>query len=461
MAGTNVQSLASNLFTVRLSSGDSGSKQQQRVSSESFSDVMSKTSGKSFQDVEKSGTKETAKADGDDIKTDKEFTKKLKELDEAIESGQEEVSKDYISQSIDELKEAIADKLNISVHELEAIMEQLNIQAYELFDTNTLAKLVASSNGFNNSKELLFDSGLMKDFKDIAAAMEEIKSELNAKGIEITKEGFISQASGEKLSVKGKNILESTQGADMQDAVLAENISNETDSLNEGTKLQSSDKSGSVNFQNDKGMAQSQESSSENTFFSNENLKDEKGTSGKHVILQGEEALTGVKANFFENIEQVLSDRTGKNQAVSIISQITEQVKLNVNSEFKSMEMQLYPEHLGKVGIQVVSRDGAVTATISAETEAVKRVLEAQLLTLKDNLNNQGLKVDNVEVVITSQNSMYGENTHEESSSDDKKDRKSRKAVQSILDDVGLSADMQQGEKEIMETLGNTVSYQA
>lgn len=461
MAGTNVQSLASNLFTVRLSSGDSGSKQQQRVSSESFSDVMSKTSGKSFQNAEKSGTKETAKAAGDDTKTDKEFTKKLKEPDEAIECGQEEVSKDYISQSIDELKETIADKLNISVQELEAIMEQLNIQAYELFDTNTLAKLVASSNGLNTSKELLFDSGLMKDFKDIAAAMEEIKSELNAKGIEITKEGFISQASGEKLSVKGKNILESAQGADIQDAALTENISNETDSLNEGTKLQSSDKSGSVNFQNDKGMAQSQESGSENTFFSNENLKDEKGTSGKHVLLQGEEALTGVKAIFFENIEQVLSDRTGKNQAASIISQITEQVKLNVNSEFKSMEMQLHPEHLGKVGIQVVSRDGAVTATISAETEAVKRVLEAQLLTLKDNLNNQGLKVDNVEVVITSQNSMYGENTHEEGSSDDKKDRKSRKAVQSILDDVGLSADIQQGEKEIMETLGNTVSYQA
>ncbi|MFQ9934391.1 MAG: hypothetical protein ACLRVQ_08190, partial [Lachnospiraceae bacterium] len=114
MAGTNVQSLASNLFTVRLSSGDSGSKQQQRVSSESFSDVMSKTSGKSFQNAEKSGTKETAKAAGEDTKTDKEFTKKLKEPDEAIECGQEEVSKDYISQSIDELKETIADKLNIS-----------------------------------------------------------------------------------------------------------------------------------------------------------------------------------------------------------------------------------------------------------------------------------------------------------------------------------------------------------
>lgn len=126
------------------------------------------------------------------------------------------------------------------------------------------------------------------------------------------------------------------------------------------------------------------------------------------------------------------------------------------------MEMQLYPEHLGKVGIQVVAKDGAVTAQISAETEAVKKILEAQLSSLKENLNNQGLKIENVEVVIASHNSMYSDTENGSGQSGEKKGRKAKKPDASLLDEInGVSADEEQGEQEIMKTLGNTVSYQA
>lgn len=76
--------------------------------------------------------------------------------------------------------------------------------------------------------------------------------------------------------------------------------------------------------------------------------------------------------------------------------------RIAVSQAETSIEMQLNPENLGKVYLQVVSRQGAITAQLAAQDEAVKQALESQLAVLKDNMNQQGLKVEAVEVTIAS-----------------------------------------------------------
>ena len=129
--------------------------------------------------------------------------------------------------------------------------------------------------------------------------------------------------------------------------------------------------------------------------------------------------------------------------------------------KFDSIEMQLYPEHLGKVGIQVVSREGILTAQITAENEAVKRVIETQIATLKENFNNQGYKVENVEVTIASHSFEENGMNQNNESDNQKNGRKSRKIDKATLDEInGISTDDEK-EREMMSTRGSTVSYMA
>ena len=64
------------------------------------------------------------------------------------------------------------------------------------------------------------------------------------------------------------------------------------------------------------------------------------------------------------------------------------------------MEMQLNPEHLGKIYLEITSKDGTVSAHLTAQNEVVKEALESQIADLKQNMNQAGVKVDAVEVTV-------------------------------------------------------------
>ena len=87
---------------------------------------------------------------------------------------------------------------------------------------------------------------------------------------------------------------------------------------------------------------------------------------------------------------------------LDLIEQIAQNVRVNLSQESSSMEMQLNPENLGRIYLQVSAREGTVHATIAAQNEAVKVALEAQVAELRESLNQSGVKVDAVEVTVAS-----------------------------------------------------------
>ena len=66
------------------------------------------------------------------------------------------------------------------------------------------------------------------------------------------------------------------------------------------------------------------------------------------------------------------------------------------------MEMQLNPENLGKVYVNISSKEGMIHAQLAASNEAVRAALETQVADLRQNLNQAGVKVDAVEVTVAS-----------------------------------------------------------
>ena len=80
--------------------------------------------------------------------------------------------------------------------------------------------------------------------------------------------------------------------------------------------------------------------------------------------------------------------------------QIVEQARLiRSGSGDTEMVIQLKPEHLGNLTLKIsVSGNGVVNASFHSDNAQVRAIIENSLVQLRQDLNDQGIKVDNVEV---------------------------------------------------------------
>lgn len=79
--------------------------------------------------------------------------------------------------------------------------------------------------------------------------------------------------------------------------------------------------------------------------------------------------------------------------------QIVDQARLIQRGQDTEMVIHLKPEHLGDLTLRVsVGVDGAVNASFHSNNAEVRTIIENTLVQLKQDLNDQGIKVDNVGV---------------------------------------------------------------
>ncbi|MBE8953759.1 MAG: flagellar hook-length control protein FliK, partial [Quinella sp. 1Q7] len=80
-------------------------------------------------------------------------------------------------------------------------------------------------------------------------------------------------------------------------------------------------------------------------------------------------------------------------------AQIVRQARLIRSAENTQMVIKLNPEHLGELTLRVsVSTNGAVNASFHSDNAQVRTIIENSLVQLRQELNNVGLKVENVQV---------------------------------------------------------------
>lgn len=145
-----------------------------------------------------------------------------------------------------------------------------------------------------------------------------------------------------------------------------------------------------------------------------------------------------------------------------IVRQVVEEIKLIAKQDTTSMELQLYPEHLGKVTIQVSTRNGAVTAQITAQNEMAKAALEGSIQTLKETFQNQEIKVDAIEVMVAT-SSFSGQQF--ENQQTNQENGRTGKGVRHInLDELEAEDELSEEEQlnvEMMRQEGRNVDYTA
>ena len=105
------------------------------------------------------------------------------------------------------------------------------------------------------------------------------------------------------------------------------------------------------------------------------------------------ESLTGAKGTVDVNQPQNVQEDFG------VPRQIVEQARLLRRGQDTQMVIKLHPDHLGELTLKVsVSAGGAINASFHSDNAQVRAIIENTLVQLKQELNNQGLKVDNVDV---------------------------------------------------------------
>ena len=154
--------------------------------------------------------------------------------------------------------------------------------------------------------------------------------------------------------------------------------------------------------------------------------------------------------------------------AMELIEQIARQVRVTVSAGATSMELQLNPENLGKIYLNITEKEGAIRAQFAAQNQTVKEALETQVAELRQTLNQQGIKVDAIEVTVASHEFEQNleENARQEEQMRQQMEESQKNARRSLnlseLDELsGLMTEEERLVAQIMRDNGNQVDLTA
>ena len=308
-----------------------------------------------------------------------------------------------------EITNEVRDILGVDDETLANAMTALGFSALDLLDTSNLAKLVLTINGSSEFTDLLTDENMMNQLNSIIDVVENINwEELTG----MSKEDFATALANsmQQSDIEDENLMTTVSDGetfsvvqedtpDRQVNVQTDVSDNMTDAKQDVTvvveKNQNKAEPGSAQTDSDAGKNMSEE-------IAESTVSDDDAVSGRQ---------TNVQNNFIQNMEQAVTNveqtqsarpnTVRMQQMVDIVNQVVEKIKVSLGTESTSMEMQLNPEHLGKVLLNVSSKNGMMTAVFSVQSEEAKAALESQMFTLRENLELRELKVDAVEVNVS------------------------------------------------------------
>ena len=332
------------------------------------------------------GTKNDVNETSDEKKTDANMADEKIADEKAIETEEKIIEK-------------IAEELNVSEEDVKAAMEALGLGFADLTNQSNMALLVTKLTADGDSLAMLTDENLFATIQDLTETISNMLQEeslIGLQGNDGFKEDVIQSASEDDMSsVAMKDMPEH---ADSKEAIFesdvdygihqedvtadAKEVSDETVQNQSGTDNTASDFSDTNQELTGNGNNQTMADSSDASALVNPFDLTNAG---------GMDAANKTDAIFSSNVN-----------VKEIIDQIAEHVKINNSTDFSEVEISLHPATLGNVHLQVSQKAGIITAVITTENEMVRDALLVQAMVLKEELNEQGLKVESVEVTIAS-----------------------------------------------------------
>lgn len=372
--------------------------------------------------------------------------------------------------------EVVEEELHISKEELEVAMEELGLTYLDLLDNGNLANLVAKLTGSDNINQLL-----------CSETFTNVLQQVNALGAELIAE---VQMTPEEL-VEFQKALEQQMTVDTDAPV---NHGTETVDVEQVVEEVADDMNPLKNMENDVVATENTEVAEDETKVeviridatkdaqtetSEENLSENSqgftsDAKKQTVPVQNAQVNENVAVNQTQNT--TFTEQLGNFETVQtlppnvtvadIMEQLAEHTRIMISVDTTKMEMQLNPENLGKLYVEVIENEGSITAKIQTQNAVVKEALEMQIADLKVNLNQAGVKVDSVEVTVAShefeRNLEQDANSQKQQEDAEPKAARHRNINLNGLDELsGLMTEEETLVAKMMAEQGNSVDFTA
>lgn len=426
-----------------------------------FSDVM-ENSMNSKNNIAKNSTTKSSR--NDDSKTDikkvnsgnENMSKRIDSVKEnnASENSKSVNSEDAKTQNTDDLekkvtkvtevlKKTVQDTLNISEEELDNMLEKLGLTMIDLLNMDNLKQLVLLANGSDDISSVLTNENLAMSIQTMMSAVDDLQLESTYQITPNELAAFIEQN-------KRNGSINTAQTSQLETAESSQ-MSNTSDT--EISNMNTNQKEITIEVQ---------KTTSTGSFDAKDSRSDTSAESkpGIDSATQMDAFINNLAISGNNDTQDFTQQITNIRQMQDITNQIVEQIKVIIKPDQAAMELQLNPENLGKINLSVVSKNGVLTAQFTAQSELVKEAIESQMQVLRENLNNQGLKVESIEVTVSN----FGfEQSNQASTEEEQKNSNPQKGNR-FRNDSEILGNLSEGETvptNDLEMNGSSIDYTA
>lgn len=337
------------------------------------------------------------------------------------EQGDLEQVMEVLQSAILQIQELLTQQLDISPEDLEQLLQEKGITGQQLLQPEVVSQLVLDATGAEDPLSLVMDEDLYQSRQVINREFSEITRQLKQK----------LEEDGEELPKVLEKLENSMYGKEAQGIEAAAQNPQQRDTREHDEPRQGREQDhntvGQVFYQNYTAQAQNQTVSQVST-----------------MAVGRETAYVDIP------------------DSRQIMNQVLDYMKVSMRPENTVLDMHLHPESLGTLHVQISAREGVMTAHFTASSEAVKTVLENQMAVLKENFQQQDIKVDAIEVTVETHqfegNLEQGRRGGEEEA--DRRPKRRRLDISSLDSEEELT-ESEQIITEMMAVNGNTVDYLA
>ena len=296
---------------------------------------------------------------------------------------------DTVKEVCEDIKDAIKEEFDVSDEDIKVAMELLGLTALDLLSTAKVAELIEQLTG-TDALTLITNEDMMQSFNNIINVVDEANADIA---------GMLGVKTEEVGIVLGQNDIApvvNSEDTAKQDNVKESDAKNADDNINQ-----------SVDNQESLSEVLAKMITTESDGKAKNNMSESNEANNKVTYA---DVADNMISNITDTFADIITEDISTVKEADIVNQVIDSVKLMASRELTSMEVMLNPEHLGSVHITVTARNGIVSAQIAAQNEQVKTALENQMVTLREQFESQGLKVDAVEITVMAHSFEAGQN---------------------------------------------------
>ncbi|MBP5565622.1 MAG: flagellar hook-length control protein FliK [Lachnospiraceae bacterium] len=402
-------------------------------SSDAKDNYLKETSSKSVdRKVENKTVKTETKTETKSANTENARTSKSSEV---------EIDDTEIVETVKDVVAAFCEVFNITPEELSEFLTDNDIAVTELLDTTNVQDIVMQFNGIDNTADILTNDVVFDAIKNLEDKVAEI-----TKGME------------DVLNIDNDTVIKTFEelnfinndSYDVIDDYDREELNPVKVEISEETIVEAKDDiaKSAVDMASDTKREEKNDSRQESDNHLTQNVNNNQTVSHNDTVVNTEQ-------------NQVFSSR-----AQEIYNQIGEYIR-NLSSEnIQEIEMRLQPETLGTLHVKITQSEGVMKAEFITQNENVRAAVESQLIQLKEDFDRSGIRVDEVEVRVSTNE--FNEATQQDSRDEENEAASRNTATRRInltdgiaLEDIDEYEEEEKITVEMMTANGNSLDYKA